>query len=172
MPRNTSLFKIPQCITRSAFEINFIANASSRKPKTIFTVFIHPPDLGKEFNQLGNIANKAKGNPKARPKPAIATVKGTALPPWFSDPTIKEPSIGPVHEKETIHNVRAMKKMPPTVFASDLASTVLEMLPGRLSSKYPKNESANSRKMIAKKMLSQALVEILFKISELPASRK
>src|SRR5687768_3948066 len=170
--KKTSRLSSPQCSTRSALEINFIAKASSRNPKTIFTVFIHPPDLGSEFNQLGNMANSAKGRPNASPKPAMATVSGKALPFWFSEPTIREPRIGPVQEKETIHNVKAMKKIPPTVFASDFASTVLVRLPGKFISKYPKNESAKRINTTAKIKFSQALVEMLFKISELPASRK
>ena len=46
----------------SAFDKNFKAKANSIKPKLTFTVFNHPPDLGIEFNQLGNIANKVNGN--------------------------------------------------------------------------------------------------------------
>ena len=62
----TSRFSIPQCATRSALDRNLIANASSTKPNTTLRVFIHPPDLGKFFNRLGNNANKPKGKAKAK----------------------------------------------------------------------------------------------------------
>ena len=74
IPIKISLFKMPQCITRSALDKNLMASATSTKPKTTFTAFNQPPDLGNEFNQRGNKANNAKGNASARPKPPIPTV--------------------------------------------------------------------------------------------------
>ncbi len=35
-----------------------------------------------------------------------------AIPPFEADSTSKVPTIGPVHEKETIAKARAMKKIP------------------------------------------------------------
>src|SRR5437868_1196394 len=46
MPMKISLFTSPHCFTRSALDKNLIAMASSRKPKTTFTEFNHPPDFG------------------------------------------------------------------------------------------------------------------------------
>ena len=70
----SSRLKIPQCPTKSEFDKNLKAKANSKNPKITFVVFNHPPDLGNEFNQLGNSANKAKGKAKATPKPLIPAV--------------------------------------------------------------------------------------------------
>ena len=74
IPINSSRLKIPQCPTKSEFDKNLNAKANSKKPKTTLVVFNHPPDFGNEFNQLGNSANKAKGNAKAKPNPLIPAV--------------------------------------------------------------------------------------------------
>ena len=130
---NTSRFNKPQCITKSAFDKNFNASATSIKAKTFFTVSNHPPLLGKFSNQLGKIANNAKGKPKATPNPAIPTVKAKAPP---SDvPTNKVPKITPVQEKETITNVNAMKKIPMVLVKLLLESALPAMLCGSVISK-------------------------------------
>ena len=108
--KKTSLFKSDQCATRSAFERNFNANANSMKPKKTLTVFSHPPLLGREFNHCGNRAKSAKGSPRATPNPASPAVKGQA--PSVAVPTNNVPKIGPVHEKDTMARVTAMKKTP------------------------------------------------------------
>ena len=46
IPKKTSILSKPQCLTRSAFERNLKASASSKKPRTTFVVFSQPPDLG------------------------------------------------------------------------------------------------------------------------------
>ena len=46
----------PHCSTRSALDKNFIANAISKNPKTTFTEFNQPPDFGKDFSHVGNLA--------------------------------------------------------------------------------------------------------------------
>ena len=109
---NTSLLSNPQCSTKSALDKNLKAKASSRNPKTTFTVFNHPPDFGNEFNQFGNRANKANGNANASPNPPIPAVNCIAPPSEVSDPASNEPRIGPVHEKDTIARVKAIKKIP------------------------------------------------------------
>ena len=75
-------------------------------------VFNQPPDFGKAFIILGNIANKAKGNPKETPKPAIPAVSCHAPPSAVKEPANNEPKIGPVQENETIAKVNAIKKTP------------------------------------------------------------
>ena len=112
IPINTSLFKSPQCSTKSALDKNLKAKANSKKPKTTFVVFNHPPDFGKEFNQLGNNANKAKGKAKANPNPVIPAVNCVAAPVEVIDPANNDPKIGPVQEKETMAKVNAIKKIP------------------------------------------------------------
>src|SRR5690349_16870864 len=109
-PMNNSRFNKPHCLTRSALEKNFTANANSTKPNTTFTFVIQPPDLGNDCSQLGNIANKANGNPNANPKPAAPAVSGHA--PSTATLVSKVPRIGPVHEKDTMASVAAIKNMP------------------------------------------------------------
>ena len=112
IPMKTSRFKISQCATKSAFDKNLKANASSKNPKTTLVVFNQPPDFGNEFNQFGNKANNAKGKAKAKPKPDIPAVNCVAPPSEVKEPANKEPKIGPVQEKETIAKVNAIKKIP------------------------------------------------------------
>ena len=113
MPKNISLLKTPQFPTKSAFERNLNANANSKKPSTTFTVVIHPPDFGREFNHVGNMANKPNGRANATPKPVIPAERLLATSPSASVVLPNNPpKIGPVQEKETIAKVTAIKKMP------------------------------------------------------------
>src|SRR5690606_7926429 len=105
---------MPQCCTKSAFDRNLNARASSKKPKTTLVVFNQPPDFGRAFIIFGNMANNAKGNPSASPKPPMPAVNCQAPPSVVSDPANSEPSIGPVQEKDTNAKVNAIKKMPKT----------------------------------------------------------
>src|SRR5690606_895966 len=115
-----------QLPTKSALERNLKARASSKKPKTTFTVVIHPPDLGREFNQAGNMANSAKGKAKAKPKPTMPEVKLVAtLPSAKVVLPNNPPKMGPVQEKETIAKVSAMKKMPNPPPTLDEAESIL-----------------------------------------------
>ena len=68
--------------------------------------------------------------------------------------------IGPVQEKDTSVRVNAMRKMlsSPVVF-SDFWSILLLHDEGRVSSKAPKNEAANTTSSRQKKMLNSALVD-------------
>jgi len=149
----------PHCFTRSALERNFMAIAISKNPKTTFTEFSHPPDFGKDCSQFGKIANTVKGKARAKPKPARPAVNGHE--PCAAVPASKEPSIGPVHEKETIAKVKAMKKMP-AVSSPERAFALLAKPDGRVISKYPKKETANTMKMAKKKRFSHTSVEKLF----------
>src|SRR5690348_13456992 len=105
---NTSLGKICHCFTRSAFDKNLKAMASSIKPNTAFNSFIHPPDLGSDCSQLGNKANKTKGNPNPNPNPAIPAVNCHAPFDPLNEPTSNAPRIPLVQEKETMASVNAM----------------------------------------------------------------
>ena len=112
MAIKSSRGKIPQPCTISALDKNLSAKASSTKPSDTFTCCNQPPDLGNLLNTLGKKDNTPKGNAKAVPKPSIPAVSCIAPPSAVSEPTSKEPSIGPVHEKETTASVNAIKKMP------------------------------------------------------------
>ena len=167
MPINTSLFKNPHCFTRSALERNLIASASSRNPRTTLTVLSQPPDFGKDCNQPGNIANKAKGKPNAKPKPAAPTVSGHG--PASATLANNVPSKGPVQEKETIHKVAAIKKIPVKFPSPDFESALFAKDEGKTISYKPKNDNAKKTNTAKKIRLSQTLVEILLNISGLMA---
>src|SRR5215211_1198767 len=68
----TSRIKMPHFHTRSTFERNFIAAATSRKPIVTLTEFIHPPARGScEINWGSNASTK---NGKAK------TVENASMP--------------------------------------------------------------------------------------------
>ena len=146
---------------------NLSANANSINPNTTFTVFNQPPDLGNEFNHLGNMANNVKGNAKASPKPPIPILNCIAL---ASDAMVlpnNPPRIGPVQEKETIAKVSAIKNTPitPPILLALLSIAALQDC-GSVNSKYPKNENENTTNTIKKIMFSVTLVDMVFRIPE------
>ena len=110
MDRKTSRSSQCSCKTKSAFDKNLKASASSKNPKTTFTVLSQPPDFGSEFSQPGNAANKVKGKANAKEKPNIPT--NGAIPPLEAASTNNVPTIGPVHEKETMASANAINKIP------------------------------------------------------------
>ena len=110
--KNTSILIIPQWATKSALDKNFNAKASSINPKETLIVFNHPPDYGNDSSIFGNIANNANGSPSASPNPPIPTVNSQAAESLEIDPASSDPNIGPVQEKDTIANVRAIKNIP------------------------------------------------------------
>ena len=130
----TSLFKNPHPETRSAFDKNFNASASSIKPNVILNFFIQVPDFGRFLIKFGKRANIAKGSANEIPKPSIPAVNWYAPPLIDNDPTNKEPSIGPVHEKETSAKVKDMKKMPIIPDIEDLDSVLFKKNTGRVNS--------------------------------------
>ena len=73
-------------------------------------MFIQPPDLGAFFNHVGKRAKRVKGNARARAKPNIPMAGPRMLLAVVSS-TSRKPMIGPVHEKLTNTNVKAMRKM-------------------------------------------------------------
>src|SRR5579872_495491 len=172
MAKKTSLLSNPEWVTRSALERNLIIRASSTKAKVFLTLSIQPPDLGSEWSQPGKSANSAKGNPSARPNPAIATVNWMPPPFWSSAPTRRLPRIGPVQEKETITSVSAIKNIPPRLPRPERESILVDSPLGRVSSKRPKKESAKARKIAANKRFNHTFVEMLLRILALFAFRK
>ena len=125
---------IPQFPTKSALDKNFKANANSKKPKVTLTLVIHPPDLGMDLRALGKKANNPKGSAKANPKPAIPKVSWSAPPSTVIEPASNEPNIGPVHEKDTIAKVSAIKKIPNTPPPAEAASERFPQLLGKVNS--------------------------------------
>ncbi len=108
--KKTSLSNKCNCKTKSAFDKNLKAKANSRNPKTTFTVFNHPPDFGKECSHPGNIAKSMNGKANANEKPNIPIIG--AIPPLEAASTNNVPTIGPVQEKDTIANAKAMNNIP------------------------------------------------------------
>ena len=131
---NISLFKSPQCLTKSALERNLKASANSKNPKVTFTVVNQPPDFGSDCNQLGNMANSAKGKANANPNPPIPAVNCIAPPSDANEPANNDPKIGPVQENETKANVSAMKKIPITLPGPALLSAPVEKDAGNVIS--------------------------------------
>ena len=107
---------------------------------------IHPPpDLGSDFNQVGKIANSAKGTPRASPNPIIAELncKATADPdPEAVSPVLAKaaPKTGPVQENDTKARVSAIKNIPIAPPNSEAESTLFNNLLGKRISKYPKKK--------------------------------
>ena len=162
---NTSRVNIPACTTKSAFDANFNANASSRNPSTTFTELSHPPDFGKEFNQPGNAANKPKGNAKAVENPNIPQ-KGPLIPPLTAASTSKVPMIGPVQENETNESVKAIKKIPINPPLSLFESILFTNREGRTISNAPRNEIAKITNNKKNARLNHILVDKAFSASD------
>ena len=132
---NNSLFRKKVFETKSAFDKNFNANPSSMNPNTTFTVFIQPPDFGKLCKACGNKAKSPKTIAQLSPNPAKAKVSsiGTLVEPVTALPS-KLPKIGPVHEKDTITRVNAMKKIPIKPPASSAFEDLFAMELGKVMS--------------------------------------
>ena len=124
--------------------------------------FIQLPLFGIDFNQDGNIANRVKGKAKAMAKPNMP-MAGPMMLPEVETSTNKKPMMGPVHEKDTNVNVKAIRKMlrRPVVFSA-LLSTALLHEAGNVISKAPKNDAANTTNIKKNRILNTALVERAF----------
>ena len=124
-------------------------------------VFVQEPDLGSLFMMFGKNASKVNGIANATPKPSIPYVKSIAPPSDVNVPTRRVPKIGPVHEKETKHSVRDIKKVDiKPLYKFDLVSTVLDQEDGRVISKRPNNDRANTIKIAKNIKFKIGLVEI------------
>ena len=116
-----------------------------------------------DFSQEGNNANSVNGNAKAMAKPNIP-MAGAIILPVVETCTSKKPIMGPVQENDTSDSVNAIKKIlsKPPVFSA-LESTALLHLEGRVISKAPKKEAANTTSIKKKKILKTAFVDNEFK---------
>ena len=127
-------------------------------PSTTFIVFIHPPDLGADFSNDGNKANKAKGIASPMENPNMPRV-GPRILLWVDTATNRKPMMGPVQEKDTSTRVNAMRKiLSKPVVRSDFWSILFDHEAGSVNSKAPKKEAAKIMSNRAKKILNQALV--------------
>ena len=140
--RKVSRSRICHPYAKSATERNFNANASSTNPKQTFTQFIQLPDLGICFSHVGNKANNENGKANAIANPNIPIVGANTLPEVETS-TKRKPIIGPVQEKDTKANVKAIKNMlRKPVVDSAFESTALLHEDGRVSSNAPKKLAA------------------------------
>ena len=139
---------------------NLKANANSKNPRTTLTVFNQPPDLGKEFNQPGNIAKSINGKANANEKPNIPIIG--AIPPLDAASTSNVPTIGPVHEKDTIARANAINKIPTIPPLSAWLSTLFAHELGNIISNAPKNEEAKTTNNTKKIILNHTLVDNAF----------
>mgnify|MGYP007030619828 CR=1 FL=1 len=160
IPIKTSLSNKCACTTKSAFDKNLNAKANSKNPRETLTVFNHPPDLGNEFIQPGNIANNIKGNAKADENPNIPIIG--AKPPLDAASTNNVPTIGPVQENETIAKANAIKRIPTNPPLSACWSTLLAHEFGKTISNAPKNEAAKNTNNPKKIKLNQTFVDSAF----------
>ena len=163
MARKTSRSSQCNCKTKSAFDKNLKAKASSKKPSETLTELSHPPDFGNDFSQFGNKANSINGKAKALEKPSMP-ITG-AMPPFEADSTSNVPTIGPVHEKDTIAKANAMNKIPIMPPLSACLSIEFAHELGNIISKAPKNDVAKTNKSTKKATLNHGLVDNAFKAS-------
>ena len=157
---NISLSKSLQPCERSALEKNFKASISSTKPSTTFTWLSQPPEAAILLSIPGNMANNANGKANPTEKPNIPTA-GPAIPP-LPAATSNGPTIGPVQEKDTMANVRAMKNMPLKLPTPALESVAFVQEEGKVISNAPRNEMPNITKTKKKTRLAIQLVESAF----------
>ena len=143
-------------------------SATSTNPSTTFTELSQPPLLGSFLSIEGKKAKRVKGRAKASEKASMVTI-GLQNSPAV-DLMSTEPTMGPVHEKETSTSVSAMKKMPASPFESAFESLLLTIHEGIVISKAPKNEAAKSMKTAKKMRLGSQCVASQLKMSAVTAS--
>lgn len=148
---------------------NLREKANSMKPRTIFIVFIHEPDFGALFSQLGNMANSVNGKAKATAKPNMPKA-GPRIEPDVVEATSKKPMIGPVHEKLTNVNVNAIRKIESSPVVEDaFESTAFPHFSGSLISNHPKKLRAKNTSIKKKNTLKKGFVDHAFR-AEAPKS--
>ena len=159
----SSRWSSPSCKTKSALDKNLKAKPISSSPKTTLTLLSHPPDWGNEFNQPGKAENNINGKASASENPNITAV-GAANEP-VAAPANALPTRGPVHEKETMAKVAAMKKIPINPPRSAAWSVLFAQLVGNWISKAPKKLAPNTTNSRNKKTLKNGSVEMTLRMS-------
>ena len=104
------------------------------------------------------MANSANGSARPVEKENIP-IAGTKRP-CDKEPKSREPTIGPVQEKDTITSVRAIKKMPEKDFVLALLSVLEVQLLGSVISNAPRKERPKRMKMIKNTIFTIQLVAI------------
>src|SRR3569833_2241182 len=132
------------------------------KPNITFTLFSHPPDLGRLLSSDGNMANNVNGSAMANEKPSI-TIAGASRSPFETASTNTHPIDGPVHENDTTTNVAAMNNMPTKPPFSEFASSLFANELGRVISNAPRNDMPKTISNKKKQKLNMPLVARPFK---------
>src|SRR5258705_10607339 len=107
LARTTSRVKIPQRHTRSTFDRNFIAAATSSKPITTLTALSHPPDFGSCETSCGTSANTKNGSAKTIENASMPTTGYIHLP--CAAITSSVPPNGPVQVNDASENISPIK---------------------------------------------------------------
>ena len=108
--RTTCREKMPQPITRSAFETNLSAAPSSIMPITILTDFSHPPERGSFDSTVGARARKKNGTAKVVEKRSSPTTGCCHCPCDASTRSV--PTKGAVQVKVVTAKVAPMRTEP------------------------------------------------------------
>ena len=114
--------------------------------------------MGKDCNQPGNMANKAKGIAIAMENPAMPTTGAMILPDDAAS-TKRNPIMGPVQENDTMVRVRAIKKIPQNPDPEAFRSVPVLQPAGSVIWKTPKKERAKKTSIRKKRILTIALVD-------------
>src|SRR5215469_6328610 len=114
--RTTCLVKKPQFHTRSTFERNFIAAATSRKPMMTLTEIIQLPDLGSCERICGARARKKNGRAKTVEKVSMPINGHRQFP--CAVMTNRVPTNGAVQVNEVSVKVKPINKAPTTLLPS------------------------------------------------------
>ena len=135
------------------------------KASVTLSWFIHAPDLGAFLSHEGKRAKSVKGRARARANPNIPTT-GAIHCPEVAKSTSSSPTMGQVHENETMARVNAMRNIestPPVAVA--LLSTLLAHDDGSDSSNQPISDMANTTSSRVNTMFSGALVAMALSFS-------
>ncbi len=106
--------------------IKYDAEASNIKAMDFLTISSQEPDLGNLFEKDGKRAKIVKGIENVSPKPNIP-IKGSKTLPWEALIN-KDPTKGPVHEKDNKVIASAIKNAPAKPPFSALVLTLLVRL--------------------------------------------
>src|SRR5215213_92706 len=154
----TGRVKIPQCQTKSTFERNFIAAATSRKPIETLMEFIQPPARGSCETHCGTSASTKNGKAKTVEKASIPR-SGICQLPCDAETRIV-PTNGDVQVNEVSVKVKPIKSAPTIPLPSPSwlrvrLSNLVKTEVGTLISYEPKRLKAKKRKIPVIKRLTQ-----------------
>src|SRR5215469_8472861 len=114
--KTTCRVNMPQRHTRSAFERNFIAAATSRKPTKTLTEIIQPPDFGNCDRTCGARARKKNGTANTVENVSMPASGHRQFPCVVM--TNNVPTKGAVHVNDVSVKVEPINKAPTTLFPS------------------------------------------------------